>query len=317
VRAVVEFVVRHPNITGGVAFHTWAGVLLRPFDHLADTEMHAEDLWHYQRVGVKGTELTGYPNISVYHEFRYHPKQVIGGAFDWIYDHLGMFSWVVEIWSPMREAGIEKYPYIEWFRDHPIEDDLKIFRWSEEKLGGAAHVPWKPFEHPQLGRVEIGGWNRFHAFGNPPLPLLERELKRFPKWLLWQALLSPKLELVTADAQAMGEGSWKVRFVVQNTGWLPSYVSKRALERKVVRGVIAEIAVPEGIELVSGRRREDLGQVEGKAYKHTGISFWPDYHVTDDRAKFEWVVRGKKGGSVELTARHERAGTVRASVALR
>ena len=317
VRAVVEFVIRHPNITGGVAFHTWAGVLLRPFDHQPDTDMHAEDLWHYQRVGAKGTELTGYPNISVYHEFRYHPKQVIGGAFDWIYDHLGMFSWVVEIWSPMREAGIEKYLYIDWFRDHPIEDDLKIFRWSEERLGGTAHVPWKPFDHPQLGRVEIGGWNRFHAFGNPPLPLLERELKRFPKWLLWQALLSPKLELVTADALAIGEGSWRVRLVVQNAGWLPSYVSKRALERKVVRGVIAEIAGPPGVELISGRRREDLGQLEGKAYKHTGISFWPDYHVTDDRAKFEWVVRGKTGAAVELTARHERAGTVRASVTLR
>jgi murein tripeptide amidase MpaA len=317
VRAVADFMIRHPNVTGGVAFHTWAGVLLRPFDHLPDSDMHAEDLWHYKRVGAKGTEITGYPAISVYEEFRYHPKQVIGGAFDWIYEHLGMFSWVVEIWSPMREAGIEKYLYIDWFRDHPIEDDLKLYRWNQEKLGGAAHVDWKPFDHPQLGPVEIGGWNRFHAFGNPPLALLEREVARFPKWLLWQALLSPKLELVKAEAERLGDGTWKVRLVVQNTGWLPSYVSKRALERKVVRGVIAEIALAAGAELVSGRRREDLGQLEGKAYKHTGISFWPDYHVTDDRAKVEWVVRGASGSAVELTARHERAGTIRASVVLR
>jgi hypothetical protein len=108
-----------------------------------------------------------------------------------------------------------------------------------------------------------------------------------------------------------------VRLIVQNTGWLPSYVSKRALERKVVRGVMAEIVVPPGCELVAGRRREDLGQLEGKAYKHTGVSFWPDYHVTDDRAKFEWVVRGKAGSKVELCARHERAGTIRTSVLLR
>ena len=316
IRAIADFVVRHPNITGGVAFHTWAGVLLRPFDHLPDTEMHAEDLWHYQRVGNKGTELTGYPAISVYHDFRYHPKQVIGGAFDWIYEHLGMFSWVVEIWSPMREAGIDKYLYIDWFRDHPIEDDLKIFRWSEQKLGGRAHVDWKPFQHPELGAVEIGGWNRFHAFGNPPLDRLEREVARFPKWLLWQALLSPTLELVAVDASPVGEGAWRVRLVVQNTGWLPSYVSKRALERKVVRGVIAEIVLPPGAELASGKRREDIGQLEGKAYKHTGISFWPDYHVTDDRAKVEWIVRGKSGDRIELVARHERAGAVRASVVL-
>ena len=108
-----------------------------------------------------------------------------------------------------------------------------------------------------------------------------------------------------------------MRLVVQNTGWLPSYVSKRALERKVVRGVIAEISVPAGAELASGKRREEIGQLEGKAYKHTGISFWPDYHVTDDRAKIEWIVRGKPGAAVELCARHERAGTVRASVVLR
>ena len=81
---------------------------------------------------------------------------------------------VVEIWSPMREAGITDYKFIDWFRDHPIEDDLKLFRWSEEKLEGRAHRPWKAFEHPQLGKVEIGGWDRFHAFGNPPLPLLDR-----------------------------------------------------------------------------------------------------------------------------------------------
>jgi hypothetical protein len=300
VRAVVEFFVGHPNITGGVAFHTWSGVLLRPFDHLADTEMHTEDLWHYQKVGAKGTEITGYPAISVYHEFRYHPKQVIGGAFDWIYEHLGMFSWVVEIWSPMREAGIENYKYIDWFRDHPIADDLKLYRWNTDKLG----------------RIEIGGWNRFHAFGNPPPEFLERELARFPKWLIWQALTSPKMELVAAEADALGGDHWRVRLVVQNTGWLPSYVSKRAFERKVVRGVIAEIVLPAGAALVQGKRCEDLGQLEGKSSKHTGVSFWPDYNVTDDRAKIEWVVRGKKGDQVDVVARHERAGTVRASVTL-
>ena len=316
VRAQVEFQTAHTNICGGVSFHTWSGVLLRPFDHSPDTDMPAEDLWAYQKIGAKGTETTGYPAISVFHEFRYHPKQVIGGTSDWLYDHLGAFSWVVEIWSPMREAGIENYLYIDWFRDHPIDDDLKLFRWSEDKLGGLAHVDWRPFDHPQLGKVEIGGWNRLHAFSNPPPQFLEREVAKFPQWLLWQALLSPKLELVAADAQALGGDTWRVRLVVQNTGWLPSYVSKRGLERKVVRGLLAEIALPSGAELVSGKRREDLGQLEGKAYKHTGVSYWPDYHVTDDRAKIEWIVRGRAGDCVALTARHERAGTVRVEVKL-
>ncbi|MEO9135523.1 MAG: M14 family metallopeptidase [Casimicrobiaceae bacterium] len=317
IRAIVEFIVGHPNITGGTSFHTWSGVLLRPFEHLSDDEMDAEDLWFYQRTGRKGTELTGYPAISVYHEFRYHPKSVIGGTFDWIYEHLGLFSWVVEIWSPMREAGITNYPFIDWFRDHPIEDDLKLFRWNEDKLGGAAHRSWKPFTHPQLGNVEIGGWDRFHAFGNPPLPLLEREIQRFPRWLLWQALCSPKIELVHAGAAALGDGTWKVTLVIQNTGWLPTYVSKRALARKTVRGVVAELVLPPGASLATGQLRDDAGQLEGKAYKHTGVSFWPDYNVTDDRLKREWIVRAKAGDTIGITARHERAGTIRTSVALR
>jgi len=67
---------------------------------------------------------------------------------------------------------------------------------------------------------------------------------------------------------------------------------------------------------VQGKRREELGQLEGKAYKHTGVSFWPDRNVTDDRAKIEWIVSGKAGDEVRLIARHERAGTVRVSVKL-
>jgi len=80
--------------------------------------------------------------------------------------------------------------------------------------------------------------------------------------------------------------------------------------------VIAEIAVPPGAELLQGKCREELGQLEGKAYKHTGVSFWPDHNVTDDRAKVEWIVIGKAGDEIRLTARHDRAGTVRTTVKL-
>ena len=83
-----------------------------------------------------------------------------------------------------------------------------------------------------------------------------------------------------------------------------------------MRGVIAEIAVPAGAKLVHGKRRELLGQLEGKAYKHTGVSFWPDYNITDARAKVEWVVRAEKGERIDLVARHEKAGVVRASITL-
>ena len=80
--------------------------------------------------------------------------------------------------------------------------------------------------------------------------------------------------------------------------------------------MVAEIDLPQGATLVSGKAREDKGQLEGRANKHTGVSFWPDYHVTDDRMKIEWVVRAAQGATVRVVARHERAGTVRADIAL-
>ena len=68
----------------------------------------ARILWVYQKIGQKGTDITGYPNISIFHDFKYHPQQVISGGFDWTYMHLGMFMWAVEIWSPQRQAGIDR-----------------------------------------------------------------------------------------------------------------------------------------------------------------------------------------------------------------
>jgi hypothetical protein len=81
-----------------------------------------------------------------------------------------------------------------------------------------------------------------------------------------------------------------VRLVVENTGWLPSYGAKKALERKVVRPVIAEIALPDGASLITGKTREELTQLEGRSGKPAGNTGMVT-DVTDDRAKVEWVVK--------------------------
>ncbi len=316
IRAVVDFITRHPNICAGTSFHTFSGVLLRPLSSEPDDKMPPEDLWTYRKMGRKGEELTGYPAISIHHDFGYYPGQHIGGAFDWLYEQLGRFMWTVELWNPRKEAGIDNREWIHWFRDHPIEDDLKMLRWSDAELGGKGHVDWRPFDHPQLGKVELGGWNRFVAFTNPPPHRLESEVARFAPWLLWQALISPRLELHSIEATAAGAGVWRVRVVVHNSGWLPTYVTKLSLQRQLMRGVLAEISLPDGAQLIAGRRREALGELEGWAYRHTGVSFWPDRRPTDDRAHVDWTLRAPAGATVAVEVWHERAGRVRASVTL-
>lgn len=322
IRAAVQAIVDRPNICGAVTFHTFSGVHLRPPSRMPDDDLPPEDIWTFKALGKKGEEMTGYPAISNYHEFRYHPKEVITGVFDdWMYDHRGVYSWTTEIWSPQRQAGLTDYKYIDWFREHPFEDDLKLLKWSDEKLDGKGYIDWYPFDHPQLGPVELGGWDGIYAFRNPPPDFLEKEVQPLAEWVLWQAGCSPKLELrqidleaVPADAAAVAT---RVRVAVQNTGWLPTSVSKHAADKKLCRGVVGEIRVADRAPdtrgsaepdwLVAGLLREVKGQLAGWNHVPTSGFGW-HLDSTDDVAVFEWVV---KPGTYEIEIRHERAGTVR------
>jgi murein tripeptide amidase MpaA len=316
VRAMVEFCVTHPNIGAAVSFHTHSGVILRPMGTSSDDDMTPEDLWLYKRLSDRGAKLTGYPAISIWHDFKYHPKQIITGTQDWLYEYLGALFWTVEIWAPNKEAGITDYKWIDWYREHPPEDDLKLLKWSDEQCGGRAHVDWYPVKHPQLGMVEFGGWDRMNYWRNPPPALREREAARFPGWLMQLALSLPRLEVLRAEVRALGEDTWRIRFAVANAGYLPSYVTQRAKERKTVRGTVFSIHLPPSAQLVTGKEREIGNHLEGHAAKTSLQAFLPNRDITGDRAVAEWVVGGKRGTATGLSASADRAGTVRTEVTL-
>ena len=316
VRAMVDFIVKHPNIGAAVSFHTHSGVILRPMGTQSDTDMTPEDLWLFKQLSDIGTELTGYPSVSIFHDFKYHPKEVITGTQDWVYEHLGALFWTVEIWAPNKEAGITDYDWIHWYRDHPPEHDLKLLKWSDEQCGGLAHVDWYPFEHPQLGKVELGGWDRLNFWRNPPPHLREREAARFPKWLTQIGLTLPKLELLHATAEPLGDERWRVRLAVANAGYLPSHVTKRAVERKTSRPCVFEVELPDGATLEMGSRRVEGPHLEGHAAKQSLQAFLPSKELTADRAQAEWIVKAPAGTVLRLSAQAGRAGRVRASVSL-
>lgn len=320
IRAAVEFITEHPNICGGIAYHTFSGVILRIPGRCPEDDLPPEDVWTMKELGGKGTEMSGYPCISVYHDFKYHPKEVITGVFDdWLYDHLGVYGWTVEIWSPQRQAGLVDFKPIEWERDHQVEDDLVMLKWSDEKLGGNGYVDWKPFDHPQLGAVEIGGWDMQYAFRNPPPDYLEAEVSPLAEWAVWMAGTLPCLEVEEVDIQNLG-GQIRIRFAVRNTGYLPTTVTEHGKKKKLVRGVVAEISRvgeerdPAGSAspdwLVAGDLRQDGGQLMG--YNHVpSMTFGWHTDATDDVAVFEWVVAA---GSYTLTAAHPRAGRVQVDI---
>jgi murein tripeptide amidase MpaA len=320
VRAVVQFIVDHPNITGGITYHTFAGAYLRPYSAHPDDYLKTEDLWTFQEIGKAATRITGYPAVSVFHDFKYHPKDTTKGAFDdWMYDHLGVYAWTCEIWGPMQQAGIEMkkpaggYRFIDWYRDHPIEDDLKLLKWSDEKLEGKGFIVWYPVQHPQLGEVELGGWNDDHCFRNPPPHLLEKEIAPHADFIIWHALISPRIEFNALTVTALGDEAYHIKTVVQNTGWLPTTVSGRAQEKSLVRPIEVEIVLPAGATLVSGKQRVEAGQLAGRALKSHA---YDNSDTTSERVSVEWVVRATAGNAVTIKATSQRAGTIMREVLL-
>ena len=55
--------------------------------------------------------------------------------------------------------------------------------------------------------------------------------------------------------------------MVENSGFLPTYTSEQARKVKAVRPVRAELDLPAGIQLVSGKKQVELGHLEGRSNK--------------------------------------------------
>jgi murein tripeptide amidase MpaA len=316
IRATVDFITCHPNINIAITYHTFSGVILRPFSTRPDDKMDVNDLWVYELMGERGKTLTGYKCVSVYHDFRYHPTEVTTGAFDdWVYDHLGIFAFTVELWDLPGRAGIEDRKFIEWFRKHPHEDDVKILRWLEANAPADALVGWYAYEHPQLGPVELGGLNRMYTFRNPPHHLMGEEAEKNTPWALALADMLPRLSLHELAATPVGDGSYRLRLVVENSGFLATNTSGQGQKRAAARPVRVELALPDGASLVTGKARTELGHLQGRSNKLSVLAHYGS-SPTDNRAWTEWVVQGKPGDEIGVNVLSDRAGSVRTSIVL-
>lgn len=314
VSAMMRFVGAHPNITGYVTCHTFGAIHLRPPLNV-DEEMPNSDLRIYDEFGAKATSLTGYPVMS-YDNLKNEPYRVKGGQISWFYGELGIFAWITEFWNPLRAGGIADYHPSRWLLDHPVEEALRLIRWSDEELSGKGFVDWYPFEHPQLGPVEIGGWDLINYWYNAPFHRIEQEVSPHTQWVIYQALASPLLRVRSLTSERVEADVYRVRLVVANAGFLPTHVSRRALDRKVCGGVRVELALPPGGRILSGPPTADLGQLAGHSHARTSTTWWGHEPGTPDLATVQWLVLAPARSHATVTARHARAGTVRAEVRL-
>lgn len=311
VSAVVRAVVERPNVCGYVALHTYGGVHLRPSSVHPDSDLPATDRWIFGELGALATARTGYPVHSVYEDFTWdRSAPMAGAADDWAYEHLGVPAWTTELWDVVHRVTGARSTTQSWTLGPTVEQELAVLRWARDRDRGE-FVEWYPFDHPQLGRVELGGWDELRVWSNPPSDLLEAEVAPHADVAIDWALSAPCLAIRSIRSAPRGEGWWTVRVVVENTGWLDTAVTARGAGLGRILPVAVELAGPVVIE---GPARRTLGQLAGRIGFRLSGGARAD--GTPDRAVAEWLVQGRAGDEVTVTAAHPRAGVTRATVRL-
>lgn len=315
-RAVVQFITAHRNITGVLTYHTFSAVILRPLSNMPDEKFPNFDRVAYKTLGERATQITGYPCKSVFHDFRYDANEVIHGVFDdWCYEHLGVFAFTTELWSPAGPAGIEVKDFIKFLRDRSEADEMKLLHWNDRELKGKGFARWRPFKHPQLGDVEIGGWRSLYTWSNPPPKYLAGICEKHCKFTMAHAAASPRLRLKEFTAAKLAPGLRKIVLRVENEGYLPTNVSQKAIDRKVVRPVEVTLELSKGQTIEIGKRRAEIGHLAGAASTtcdEWNSAIWFGGSSREAEAYLEWCVRGD--GPVSVTVKSDRAGTVRATI---
>ncbi len=309
-RAVADFVLSHKNIGSAVTFHTTGGVILRPPGTMPEKQAPKRDVAMFKTIGAMATEETGYPCCNIFDEFLQDSVNFSSGAFDdWLYQHLGIPAYTVELWDLASRAGVHVWPRKEKTDQQQSEDFAKILAWIDRELGGEGFVPWTHFEHPQLGPVEIGGFKIKQLVQNCPPAYLPAECSKNASFCFRHAKTLPKVALSAVTAAKVDANTWKVSSLVQNVGYLPTFLTQAALNNKTAQPVIARLATPPGVD-VKTKQKLDLGHLEGRAGRNSFFSngsFRAGKELSSEQW-VEWIICGQPGSEVTIVVESEKGG---------
>lgn len=197
-----------------------------------------------------------------------------GGSIEFTYQLLGLTSFATEQWRAAHDHDLDKNGEI---------SDLERLDWNDKQFKGALFIPWNPFQHPQLGPVEIGGWKKHTS--PPPGRYLEDENRRQLAFNLMLAELLPSVKVREVEAEPLGNGLYKVAAKVANEGLIPTATEMQKRVRRA-KPVEASLTANRALEFLAGKEKISLGHLPG---------------APAEPASTEWIVRVKEPGPVEFT----------------
>jgi hypothetical protein len=317
-RAVVLFLLQHPNVSIGQTMDTSVPMHLRPpSTSRSEESMFPEDLKLYRYFDQEGKKITGYPYAGdVYWDYANVgrgdsdmramaaqmgfeiPREpqgfpLFGHSPDFGYFQYGAIWYGDELWNGGRMK--------DYNGDGRITE-LENLRWLDENLPGKYFKPWTKFQHPQLGEVEIGGFNPKFFRQNPPPEILEDWAAKEARFNLLLAKSLPQVRIVSLEARPVKKepGSYEIVGVFTNDGFLPTAL-EMAKRVKIVRPDMAVVRLTgKGVELAKETRaRQEIGSLK-----------------SGERKEVRWRVKmtGQEGTEAEVTLSSTRGGIARKTV---
>jgi murein tripeptide amidase MpaA len=311
-RAIADFVLDHPNIVGSQHYHTAAGIILRGSGLYGDDQMPPLDLRAYKALGEMGERATGYRCISIYHDNPFKKDSASYGMFfDFMFDQAGVFMFATELWRMAQELESSEVSIADSLFNRPESNDAEFLKLFEVRAGGRGFTEWTPFDHPQFGAVEIGGWEDKFGVMNPPGPMLPEHIDRNIPFTIAAMGASPRLRVVDSGATALGNDLYEVWVIVSNDGFLPSYGSETYKATGKAKEITAKLSLPDGARLVppSSPAEQSMGHLAGRVSQFTSFLPTGEYPVLG-RARAAWVVQTAEPIEVSLAAGSNRAGQV-------
>lgn len=212
-RMPADFIASHPNIMGGQSYHNSGGMILRP-PGPADETIPGDDVRVYDVLGKRGEEmLPGYKYMITGKDL----YEVFGGSKDWMYRTRGIFCLTNELFTPFnffRKTGHEGY--------FGSDEVRSVF--DKYLLLGESVVKWHDVEHPQYGKIEVGGVKKTFA-RQPPSFLLEEECHRNMAFTLFHADQLPLVRVQAVETKQLGGNLIEVTATIENPKLCPTHTA--------------------------------------------------------------------------------------------
>jgi len=229
-KAINDFLIAHPNIAGVQSYHNNGGMILRGPGAEWMGEYPRADAMVYDELGQNGERILPFYRYLVIWSGLY---TVHGGFIDWTNDGLGILSFSNELWS--NEQYYTSPALKEQQRDpnSPINSRVANYWFNDNLEFGDEFTEWKEFDHPQFGKIEIGGtWKK--SYGRVPPRFMNEELcHRNMAFSLYQAGEMPKISLGETKVELISDNVYRVRVDISNDYLIPTILAKAA-ENNVV-----------------------------------------------------------------------------------